>query len=48
MGTRHGTSAGITHAITASVPNRSKPKDVNDATLLPSVLSSTAVSLVNR
>ena len=30
MGTRQGMSAGITHAITASVPNRSRPKDVND------------------
>ena len=48
MGTRQGMSAGITHAITASVPNRSRPKDVNDDTLLPKVLSNTAVSLVNR
>lgn len=44
MGTRQGSSAGMTHAMTASVPMRSTPKETKPLTDWPRVLSSTAVS----
>ena len=48
MGTRHGMSTGMTHAMTTIVPSNSSPNDTNDETLCTRVLSSVSVSFVKR